>query len=324
MSQQTNDFQQLTDCIHRLFDNKNAKFTHSALIPTIAGCAHREIDILVEYNENNKNKKIAIETKDFKKSLSVTDIETYIGKYASPGGISVNAVIIVAHKFSKGAISRIQEFNRLQKLNIHFNLKTLNELSNCPVDSLFSDQPEEMDKGWGIFYEKDNAVRIKLVDTNGKEIKCNLLQTWLWARNLNCKIDTIASYCNMLLKFFIGQEANKVYGLNKGTSVKVIIELKIQNFDVLNKNKIIPLDKIIFIFPEQLRFPQMHSCIKEIKTIDGECRQIVEEIGENKENKLRIIHEDQNKLYVQYIEKNSKKHCFLSIFCVNIILSNLY
>ena len=26
----------------------------------------------------------------------------------------------------------------------------------------------------------------------------------------------------------------------------------------------------------------------------------------NKENKLRIIHEDQNKLYVQYIEKNSK------------------
>ena len=70
MPQRTNDFQQLVDCIHRLFNDKNATFTTSAMISSKQGREKREVDLLVEYiDSQGKSIKIAIEAKDLSKKL---------------------------------------------------------------------------------------------------------------------------------------------------------------------------------------------------------------------------------------------------------------
>ena len=104
MPQRTKSFQQLVDCIHRLFSDKNATFTPSAMISPKIGREKREVDLLVEYlDSQGQSIKIAIEAKDLSKKMDIIGIEGYIGKYASRGCLPVNKVIIVAHGFTKNS-----------------------------------------------------------------------------------------------------------------------------------------------------------------------------------------------------------------------------
>ena len=60
------------------------------------------------------------ENSDLSKKMDIIGIEGYIGKYASPGCLPVNKVIIVAHAFTKTAIERAKD--------VGFCLKTINDL----------------------------------------------------------------------------------------------------------------------------------------------------------------------------------------------------
>ena len=80
MPQRTNSFQQLVDCIHRLFSDKNATFTPSAMISPKIGREKREVDLLVEYlDSQGQSIKIAIEAKDLIKKWILLVLKDILG-----------------------------------------------------------------------------------------------------------------------------------------------------------------------------------------------------------------------------------------------------
>src|SRR5687768_5853833 len=106
MPKRTNEFQQLVDIIQRLYAPVGAIVTASKMIEAIPGEALREVDVFVEYQEEQTTRRIAVEARDLSRRLDVTQVECYIGKYNSPGGIAVDKVIIVAKSFTKTALRR--------------------------------------------------------------------------------------------------------------------------------------------------------------------------------------------------------------------------
>lgn len=80
MPQRTNSFQQLVDCIYRLFNDKNATFTPSAMISPKIGREKREVDLLVEYlDSQGQSIKIAIEAKDLSKKWILLVLKDILG-----------------------------------------------------------------------------------------------------------------------------------------------------------------------------------------------------------------------------------------------------
>lgn len=128
MPKRTNDFQKLVDIIQRLYAPKNATVTTSAMLTPSSGGTPREIDILVEFKTDLYPFKVAVEAKDYSRSIDATVVETYGGKYNSNGGIIVDKVIIVAHSFTETAKKRANELG--------FSLHTINELDKG-VEGLF-------------------------------------------------------------------------------------------------------------------------------------------------------------------------------------------
>ena len=50
----------------------------------------------------------------------------------------------------------------------------------------------------------------------------------------------------------------------------------------------------------------MTSKIQKVEEIDGDTKIVIEEIGHNNDDILRIVHESKQKLYVQHIKPNGK------------------
>lgn len=116
MPQRTNDYQQLVHLIQQALAPAGAKVTESAMVP--GQDTLREIDVLIETDVGPYAIKIAVETKDFKRPLNVTEIEAVIGKYSVNGGIAVNKVVVVARRgFSDAAKKRAKEA-RIELLTI--------------------------------------------------------------------------------------------------------------------------------------------------------------------------------------------------------------
>jgi hypothetical protein len=135
MPKRTNDFQKLVDIIQRLYAPKDATVTTSAMVAPPSGGTLREIDILVEFKTGFK---VAIEAKDWSRSIDATGVETYIGKYNNNGGIIVDKVIIVAHSFTETAKRRANDLG--------FSLHTINELEGG-IKGLFSTDETEPGAG---------------------------------------------------------------------------------------------------------------------------------------------------------------------------------
>ena len=297
MPQRTNDFQQLVDCIHRLFNDKNATFTTSAMISPKKGREKREVDLLVEYiDSQGKCVKIAIEAKDLSKKMDIIGIEGYIGKYASPGCLPDNKVIIVAHAFTKTAIERAKD--------VGFCLKTINEIENLSsADSIFANNDNQSGH-WCISQAMSNMVQVELWDSNNRKIPHNLSSIVILSSKKN--IYSAHNFANMLLQNRIGAIANKLYTDNAGSMISVIIEYGLKGYTAKYFGKNNQLGRLKFIFPEKLVFPEMTSKIQKVEEIDGDTKIVIEEIGHNNDDILRIVHESKQKLYVQHIKPNGK------------------
>ena len=116
MPQRTNDYQQLVHLIQMAPAPVGAKVNESVMIP--GQDTLREIDVLIETDVGPYSVKIAVEAKDFKRPLNVTEIEAVIGKYSGNGGIAVNKVVVVAKRgFSDAAEKRAKEA-RIELLTI--------------------------------------------------------------------------------------------------------------------------------------------------------------------------------------------------------------
>jgi len=303
MPQRTNSFQQLVDCIHRLFDDKNATFTSSAMISPKKGREKREVDLLVEYTDSQgKSIKIAIEAKDLSKKMDVIGIEGYIGKYASPGCLPVNKVIIVAHNFTKSAIERAKD--------VGFCLKTINEIECLAfADSIFNDNQSGH---WCISKEMNNIVKVELWDSNNRRIP-NDISSILISNSRKNKYPA-HNYAVMLLQNRIGAIANKIYTDNAGSMISVIIEYGMKGYTAKYNGKTSQLGMLKFLFPERLLFPEMTSRIQKVEELEGDTKIVVEEIGHNNDDILRIVHESKQRLFVQHLKHNgmpSEKKVFM-------------
>jgi hypothetical protein len=105
MPQRSNDFQHLVYLIQKALAPKDAIVVESAIVEHAGGT--REIDVLVNANIGMYRMKIAVEARDHKRKLDVTDVEMYIGKYRSPDGIPVNQIVLVSRKgFTEAAKAR--------------------------------------------------------------------------------------------------------------------------------------------------------------------------------------------------------------------------
>lgn len=110
MPQRTNDYQQLVAMIQRAFAPMGAKITESALVP--GQDTLREIDILIESEVGMYSIKVAVEVKDHKRKLDVTQIETIIGKYQGTGSILIHKVVVIAQRgFTDAAERRAKQAN---------------------------------------------------------------------------------------------------------------------------------------------------------------------------------------------------------------------
>lgn len=306
MPQRTNAFQQLVDCIHRLFDDKNATFTTSAMISSGKGRKKREVDLLVEYTDTDGIPiKIAIEAKDLSKKVDAIGVETYIGKYASPGCLRVDKVIIVAHGFTKTAIARADD--------VGFCLKTINEIENYyDAESIFDHQHTPTGR-WCISSKQSNEVNVELWDLNNRKIKLPLGSVLISNSRKNSY--PASNFATMLLQNRIGTEANKIYYDNAGTLVSVVVEYYMNNYTAKYCGRTNQLRMLKFLFPEKMIFPNMVSKIQKVEEVDGDTKFVVEEIGSNADNVLRIVHETDKKLYVQHL-KNDGKPAEKKIFTV--------
>lgn len=297
MPQRTNNFQQLVECIHRLFDDKNATFNSSAMISSKKGREKREVDLLIQYiDAHGKSMRIAVEAKDFSKKLDITGIERYIGKYASPGCLPVNKVIIVAHGFTKSAIERAKD--------VGFCLKTINEIENLASADCLFDNDDKQSGYWCISKEMSNKAKVELWDSNNRKIPHDL-STILISNSRKVSYSAYI-FAVMLLQNRIGKIADKTYKDYAGSVISIIIEYDLKGYTARYNKKNNQLGTLKFYFTERLIFPAMTSKIQKDEEIDGDTKVIVEEIGHNDDNILRIVHESNQKLYVQHIKYNGK------------------
>jgi hypothetical protein len=96
MPQRTNDFQCLVKLLHQAMSGSGAKISESALVSAPGLGELREIDILIESAVPPYKIKVAVEAKDHRRKLNVTDIEAIIGKYRGAGCVPVDKVVIVS------------------------------------------------------------------------------------------------------------------------------------------------------------------------------------------------------------------------------------
>ena len=107
MPQRTNSFQKLVALIHRALNGSGVRVQESAMIPIPGLGDLREIDVLVETTASSYKIKIAVEAKDHKRKLSVTDIEAIVSKYRGAGGLIVDKVVVVCQSgYSKLAMKK--------------------------------------------------------------------------------------------------------------------------------------------------------------------------------------------------------------------------
>lgn len=107
MPKRTNEFQQLVTLIHKAIAPQNATVTESAMVRAPGFGELREIDVLLESHIGPYHMKIAIEAKDHKRKLNITDIETIVGKYRVGGGLVVDKVVLVSRRgFSNQATAK--------------------------------------------------------------------------------------------------------------------------------------------------------------------------------------------------------------------------
>jgi hypothetical protein len=112
MPKRTNDFQQIVHMIQKAFAPVGAKITESAMVPSRG--TMREIDILIE-TDNGPYRIKAVEAKNEKRPLDVTDIDALVGKYFSPGGIKVDKLAVVSQSgFYSTAYTCAQEVGNIE------------------------------------------------------------------------------------------------------------------------------------------------------------------------------------------------------------------
>ena len=108
------------------------------------------------------------------------------------------------------------------------------------------------------------------------------------------------------MKNKIGAVADRIYSDNVGTMVSIVVEYGMNNYTARYCEKTNQLGMLKFLFPERMIFPSMTSKIQKVEEIDGDTKIVVEEIGSNADNTLRIVHESDKKLYVQHLNRNGK------------------
>jgi hypothetical protein len=106
MPQRTNDFQRPVKLIHQAMSGSGATITESALISAPGLGELREIDILIETAVPPYKIKVAVEAKDHRRKLNVTDIEAIIGKYRGAGSVPVDKVVVVSRNGCSRQASR--------------------------------------------------------------------------------------------------------------------------------------------------------------------------------------------------------------------------
>lgn len=107
----TNEFQQLVALIEKSLVPK-AKVTESAMVPVDGMTTLREVDILIEGQFGPYKMKVAVETKDEGRKLSVTTVEQLISKYTGRCSVAVDKLVIVSSRgFSQGASEKAAAAN---------------------------------------------------------------------------------------------------------------------------------------------------------------------------------------------------------------------
>lgn len=119
MPKRTNDFQDVVAAIHRAMASKGAQVTESALLTENGTESLREIDVLIEYPTEPYRVKIAVEAKAHRRKLSVTEIETLVGKYRGPHSVLVDRVVIVSQSGYSRAAREKALANGFELLSLH-------------------------------------------------------------------------------------------------------------------------------------------------------------------------------------------------------------
>jgi len=118
MPRRTNDFQKLVQLVQMATLPPGARIIESAeeRAPGFGGL--REIDVLVEVDSGIFKMKIALEAKDHKRKLDITDIETIIGKYRGAGSLVVDKVVLVSHHGFSNAAKEKAKLNGIELLTL--------------------------------------------------------------------------------------------------------------------------------------------------------------------------------------------------------------
>jgi hypothetical protein len=110
--QRTNDFQELVAMIRRAFARPGDVVTESAMVPGGCDQGEREIDILHQTSDGLVTIKIAIETKDEKRPMSVTAFESYCAKYRGECRVCMDKFVLVSRNgFTKSVRKRAAEMD---------------------------------------------------------------------------------------------------------------------------------------------------------------------------------------------------------------------
>lgn len=104
MPARTNPFQELVALIKQSLASTGDKIRESVEVPGVGLDDPREIDILHETTDGITTLRIAVETKDEGRPVSVQTIDEYCGKYTGEGRVPVDKFMIVSRNgFTEGA-----------------------------------------------------------------------------------------------------------------------------------------------------------------------------------------------------------------------------
>lgn len=118
MPQRSNEFQHLVRLVHQALVPHGATVTESAMVSAPGFGDLREIDVLIELPAQPYRLKIAIEAKDHKRKLNVTDVEAILGKYRVPGSLLTNETVVVSRNGYTNQAARKAAVNGLKLLTL--------------------------------------------------------------------------------------------------------------------------------------------------------------------------------------------------------------
>lgn len=309
MGAKTNEYQKLVTIIHRLFAPKNANITPSAMVDPVYGGNKREIDILVQYEEDSRSVAVAVEAKCLKRAIDVMLIDQYVGKYCQYVIPWVNKVIIVGKSFSKDA-KKYAEF-------VNFELHTLKSIEDATVKAIFKSNPAQNDEFAKDTGEKTDgypwSYGYHLVDNQGRRLPDDFKDSRISARGRKYDLgiplaDWIQKNLDRRLRIKAGEALSRI---PKGDKGHIIVEYTLKECDVKLNGVVVKSARLICDFGEQITMPDLEAKKYELREKSDVVRNIIVEQGEGAHSTTSVTYEESadypKSIYIDFDPAFTKK-----------------